>query len=367
MRESKTALDHDVYLKTSYFPALDGLRAISVFLVFAVHFGGEMSGTRTGWLGVYVFFVLSGFLITTLLLREWDATGFVSLKAFYIRRSTRLMPVYFLVYLLVMVLGYFSQGLAWTEMKAATPYMLTFLNEFAGPSPWAITWSLGVEWKYYLVWPLLFALFGRTSTSRMGLALLCLGVTGALLIGNFYPAWFTPWFYFGLILGSLIAVAMHSRVVFDRLRGLMTNKAAFIIAFVLFVWYRRGALFEAHLGHATLIVVFSLLIGLLMPSLIVNSTYLSRALAWRPLVFIGQRSYAMYLIQVMAVQAVLFVFPGMLFGPFLLFSGFAVALLVADVLYRWFERPIARWGHGWAKAVKDSGDGAQRAPGVKPS
>jgi len=310
-----------------------------------------------------VFFVLSGFLITTLLLRERDATGFVSLKAFYIRRSTRLMPVYFLVYLAVMVLSYFSGGQAWSEMKAATPYMLTFLNEFAGSSPLAITWSLGVEWKYYLVWPLLFALFGRTPASSLALALLCLAVTSILLIGNLYPAWFTPWFYFGLILGSLIAVAMHSRTLFNRLRGFMTNKVAFIIAFVLFVWYRRGDLIEARLGHATLIVVFSLLVGLLMPSLIVNSTYVSRALAWRPFVFIGQRSYAMYLVQVMAVQAVIFVFPGTLFGPFLLFSGLAVALLVADVLYRWFERPIAQWGHRWAKTIKMK----QGAGGIQPA
>lgn len=366
MREPKTAPDHDVYLKATYFPALDGLRALSVFLVFAMHFGGDIAGSRAGWLGVYVFFVLSGYLITTLLLREGDTTGFVSLKAFYIRRSTRLLPAYFLVYGMMMIVTYFRGDPDWAEMKAATPYFLTFLNEFAESSPFGLTWSLGVEWKYYMVWPLLFVIFGRTPGTRLAVALACLGVTLVVMLGKLHPVRITPWGYFGLMLGSLTAVLMHSRAGYERLRSLTTNKAAFILAFVLFVWFRRANLIESYIGLPLMVAVFCTLVALLMPALIANSSYVARALAWRPFVFIGQRSYAMYLLQVIAALAVLYTFPGTSIGPVLLFGSFAVALVMADVLYRWFERPIARWGHGWAKAVKEDAGNTQRAADVKP-
>ncbi|MFH0134417.1 acyltransferase family protein [Variovorax sp. VaC1] len=365
MRQPKTAPDHDVYLKTKYFPALDGLRALSVFLVFAMHFGGEIAGSRVGWLGVYVFFVLSGYLITTLLLREWDATGFVSLKAFYIRRSTRLLPAYFLVYLMMMVVSYFQSDTAWAEMKAATPYFLTFMNEFAASSPFGLTWSLGVEWKYYMVWPLLLVMFGRTSGARFAVAMVCLGVALVIMLGQLHPVWLTPWGYFGLILGSLTALLLHSRAGYERLRCLTGNKAAFFLAFVLFVWYRRADWIESRIGMPLMVAVFCTLVALLMPALIANNTYVARVMGWRPLVFIGQRSYAMYLLQVIAALVVIFVLPGTTVGPLLLFGSFAVALVAAHVLYQWFERPIARWGHGWAEAVKEGAGDTQPAPGAK--
>ncbi|MEK8109623.1 acyltransferase [Micromonospora sp. M12] len=79
------------------FPALDGLRAVAAIMVFAFHYGGPSWKWLTGWIGVHLFFVLSGFLITTLLLREEHRYGRVSLRAFYLRRFFRIMPVYLLV------------------------------------------------------------------------------------------------------------------------------------------------------------------------------------------------------------------------------------------------------------------------------
>jgi peptidoglycan/LPS O-acetylase OafA/YrhL len=80
----------------NYFPALDGLRALSILLVFFVHIHVSRPEIR-GWIGVHIFFVLSGFLITTLLLREREHYGRISLRGFYVRRFFRIVPIYFLV------------------------------------------------------------------------------------------------------------------------------------------------------------------------------------------------------------------------------------------------------------------------------
>jgi len=93
----------DAYKQTQHFGALDGMRAIGVVLVIFDHYGGEHLKFLSGWLGVHVFFVMSGFLITTLLLREQEKRGQVSLTAFYVRRCFRILPVYYLILLIVTI------------------------------------------------------------------------------------------------------------------------------------------------------------------------------------------------------------------------------------------------------------------------
>src|SRR6187551_1792962 len=90
-----TTPTHADYLAQRRFPGLDGLRAIAASMVVLFHFGGP--DIVQGWIGVHLFFVLSGFLITTLLLREHDRAGRVALVDFYLRRAFRILPVYFLV------------------------------------------------------------------------------------------------------------------------------------------------------------------------------------------------------------------------------------------------------------------------------
>ena len=351
MRAGGSQSDHDKFLETRSFAALDGLRALSVFLVYTFHFGGPAWARLSGWLGVYAFFVLSGFLITTLLLREHDATGGVSLKAFYIRRSTRILPLYLLVYLVVLAQSWFAQGEPWAQMKAATPYYLTFLNEFADLAPLHMTWTLGVEWKYYLVWPLLFALLGTTVASRFATALGCVMVLVAIWLSHIPPAWFSPWHYLGMLVGSLVAIAMHTRSTFRWARALMRDGVALTIALALFVMHRKSVVIANHLGEPQMIALYTVLVGLLLPSLVAR-TGIGRVLCWRFLVFIGQRSYAMYLVQYLAAQAVIAVLAGTVAGPLLLGGAFVLALAVSDVLYRGFEKPLTQWGHRWAKAAR---------------
>lgn len=359
MRSGGAREGFDKFLETRSFAALDGLRALAVFLVFTFHFGGPWWDRYAGWLGVYAFFVLSGFLITTLLVRERLASGTVSLKAFYIRRATRILPLYFLLYFVVLGLCWRAQDASWEQMKAAAPYHLLLLNELADISPIHMTWTLGVEWKYYLVWPALFAMFGATAAHRFGTVVYGLLALLALWWSHAYPVWLTPWHYAGMLLGSGLAVVMHTRPGFRALRPLMTNAAAIALALALVVVHRRADLLARHLGEPQVIGLYCVLVALLLPTLVTH-TIGRQALSSKALVFVGRRSYAMYLVQYLAAQAVIAVLPGTVAGPLLLVLGFGVALVVSDGLYRAFEQPIIRWGHRWAAAVQLGGHRAPR-------
>jgi peptidoglycan/LPS O-acetylase OafA/YrhL len=151
-------------------PALDGLRAVSVLIVIQYHFGWQ---AVPGDLGVSVFFVLSGFLITWLLLKEHAATGTVSLQSFYWRRTLRIFPAYY-AFLLV--------SLGWDSLRGDTrsapaivpalTYTINYFNAFHGhpSSSIAHAWSLAVEEQFYLIWPALFLLamyLGRVGVGRV--------------------------------------------------------------------------------------------------------------------------------------------------------------------------------------------------------
>jgi peptidoglycan/LPS O-acetylase OafA/YrhL len=341
-------MGHDEYLKIRNFGALDGLRAVSVFLVFAAHFGGLQWEHRAAGLGVHIFFVLSGFLITTLMLRERDRSGGVSLTAFYIRRCARLLPLYFLVFALVFVHSWLLGGTDWQQMRAAAPYYLSFMGEYAPPGPLFVTWSLGVEWKYYLVWPVLCALFATTPRDALATALVCLAAL--LLVWVAIPSlwWIGPWHYFGLMAGSILAIVMHTPAGYARLRGLRTNAAAIGLALALVLMHAKAAAIIAAIGQQTMMGVYCLLVALLLPGL-VAPTWLGRALARPWMRFIGQRSYGMYLIQVLCAHLLISAF-GLPYGRLLLAVSFLAALAAADVLFRWFEKPINDRGHRWAKS-----------------
>src|SRR5262245_6606862 len=163
-----------------YQPALDGLRAFAVIGVLCYH--GGLDWAQGGFLGVDLFFVLSGFLITTLLLREREDTGGIALGAFWLRRARRLLPA--LLLLLVLVVTYAVVFAAPSELRtirgdalaslgyvANWRFILTdgsYFAQFQAPSPLRHVWSLAIEEQFYLIWPLIvFAVFRLTSKKRV--------------------------------------------------------------------------------------------------------------------------------------------------------------------------------------------------------
>ncbi|MDT5160564.1 MAG: hypothetical protein QOC90_874, partial [Mycobacterium sp.] len=172
-------------------PALDGIRAVAVGLVLAEH--GGIPGVSGGFLGVDVFFVLSGFLITSLLLDELGGSGRIALAGFWIRRARRLLPA-----LLAMVLAvvaarelFSAEATAtlrddavaaffWVANWAFVAQRTDYFAQGTPPSPLQHTWSLGVEEQYYLFWPLLVIAVAAVVGARARWAVFALAIAGAV-------------------------------------------------------------------------------------------------------------------------------------------------------------------------------------------
>jgi peptidoglycan/LPS O-acetylase OafA/YrhL len=148
-------------LGSSHLPALDGLRAVAVLLVILYHFGYEWI---PGPLGVLIFFVLSGFLITWLLLAEEQRAGGVSLPRFYLRRSLRIFPAFYAYFFLCAALLLATgRPVPWGAAASALFYVGNYHSALADPAPHFVShaWSLAVEEQFYLLWPALFVAFRK--------------------------------------------------------------------------------------------------------------------------------------------------------------------------------------------------------------
>ena len=198
-------------------PGLDALRAFAVFVVMAYHFGFT---AIPGGYGVVAFFVLSGFLITWLLLKEQDATGTVSLRKFYIRRSLRIFPAFYAFWLLL-VAALFVTGrhVPWDHAASAFVYLSNYYNALLGDpnSGFSHTWSLAIEEQFYLLWPAAFLLLIRQPqkmAARLVGLILAVWVYRVILVrvfavdqGYIYAAFDTR--FDALLVGCLVAVVLH--------------------------------------------------------------------------------------------------------------------------------------------------------------
>ncbi|WP_344652341.1 acyltransferase family protein [Cryptosporangium japonicum] len=287
-----------------YRPALDGLRAIAVGAVLVYHLGAPW--LPGGFLGVDLFFVLSGFLITTLLVEEWRARGRVDLGRFWLRRVRRLLPAALLVVTAVMAVGWRTvdpsqlgtlraDGL-WTIFYGANWHLIgsgqSYFDAFAAPSPLRHAWSLAIEEQFYLVWPLLTLLVLRKLGVRgLGLVIAVLATTSAVLMAVRYHADDPSRAYYGtdtrvheLLIGAGAAILRLRAVRFGR--GVTAAAGLAVIgAFVLMPdewvgFYRGGA------------VVFALVAAVLVLG---TTDHPAGLLTRAPVVWIGRLSYGIYL------------------------------------------------------------------------
>jgi peptidoglycan/LPS O-acetylase OafA/YrhL len=298
-----------------YAPGLDGLRAISVLAVVAYHL--EYAWAAGGFLGVDVFFVLSGFLITSLLLAEWRTRGTVELAAFWARRVRRLLPALGLLLLAVAVyaavavpadqlgrlrveaLWSLCFGLNWHFIAAGRSYF----DVFAAPSPLRHRWSLAIEEQFYAVWPLLVLGTLRLGRgSRWPLGVLCVigfGASSALMAVTHDAADPSRAYYgtdthaFGLLAGGLLAVLLEGSEVRGRAVRLalaVLGTAAALAVLAAFVWVNDRDGWVYHGG----LPAFALITALLVAAT-VSRTPVAAVLAFPPLVAIGRISYGLYL------------------------------------------------------------------------
>ena len=187
---------HAEYLGRRYFAPLDGLRAVSILLVITAHATDPLFTPLHGAVGVTIFFVISGYLITTLLVREEERRGHIRIKAFYIRRAFRILPLYYLTLAAYVVLiGILHLQAGASSVWHSLPWYLTYQNDLApnGAGIFGQSWSLAVEEKYYLLWPLVFVIpMLRRHRLTVAGSLAALTALASLWSATAYFAIYTP-------------------------------------------------------------------------------------------------------------------------------------------------------------------------------
>ncbi|WP_051362128.1 acyltransferase family protein [Solimonas soli] len=330
-------------------PSLDGIRAVAILLVVAAHAGLERQ--VPGGLGVTVFFVLSGYLITTLLRIEQARSGSIDLRAFYLRRVLRLGPPLLVVVALSALLvrivpsnGYTGEGLLAVLFYYGNYYMI--VQDFHGvPAGIGVVWSLAVEEHFYLLYPpLALVLMRRCSPPRA--AALLLAACGAVLLWRgwlathgataSYISMATDTRIDAILAGAALAFAANPWLApprRDARRDLLLGTACVALLLLSLLW--RDPLFRLSLRYT---VQSAAAAGLLW--LAVAHGRRTPLLNTRVAVYLGSVSYSVYLIHHLLIYALLRLWPQLPWYA-LLALGLGLSLLVAEPMRRWIERPCA--------------------------
>ncbi|MGP8059438.1 MAG: acyltransferase family protein [Acidimicrobiales bacterium] len=378
-------LDPPMAVTGQYLPALDGLRAFAVAGVLAYHLGfGWASG---GYLGVDLFFVLSGFLITSLLLEEWATTARLKLAAFWARRARRLLPALFLVLFavsayvvlngrfgppgsgaLVDLSGLRGDDLA-TLFYAANWHAIfahqSYFAQFSAPSPLEHTWSLAIEEQFYLFWPPILLLLlwrARGAWRRVGTVVTVTGAlaSAALMAWLYHPGTDPTRVYFGtdtrifdMLAGATIAMVAAARLQPGPRSRTVLHLAAPLAALALgYFWVTAGSTgglppgFMFRGGFLVCAVLAAVVIADVRQF---HQGPLGTVLSVRPLRWIGMISYGIYL-----WHWPIFVYMNQartgLSGAALDLSRVAATLAIAAASYYLVERPIRRRRFkGWVR------------------
>jgi peptidoglycan/LPS O-acetylase OafA/YrhL len=372
-------------------PGLDGIRALAVTTVIVFHL---LPGTLVGgYLGVDIFFVVSGFLITTLLLREREATGRISLRGFWSRRARRLLPALGLLLLACCTAALFVGGDVLVGLGMQVVGAVTFSSNWLfiaqGSSYFGETvpelfrnlWSLAVEEQFYVVWPLLVViLLVRIPRAARLVLIAVLAVASAVWMGLAYDGldptrvyYGTDTHAFGLAAGAFLAVLLLGRGVagaglasrparwFLGLGGTLSLGGLVALAVVL-----PG---DSELAYRGGLALVALLSAVAIAALLVPGSLVARVLDVAPIRWVGLRSYGLYLWHwpvFVLVGAALPTWPreGLEAAPL---GGIALAItvVVAALSYRFVEQPIRRHGfRGTARAILDAAPRSRRAFGA---
>ena len=308
--------------KSRYIPALDGLRALAVLGVIAYHMG--MAWAPGGLLGVTVFFVLSGYLITSLLLIEWDNTGTINLPQFWLRRIKRLFPaIAFVIICVAALTTIFDHSLLtklredmWAALCWVTNWWyilrdVSYFDALGAPSPVTHFWSLAIEEQFYVVWPVVLILAHKFGVKRshMRNATLVLVLASALEMALlFNPDADPSRVYYGtdtrafsLLIGAWLAFVWPSnqlgannevqldrnvRIALDAVGGIA------LIGLIAMMGCIEGTSAIMYRGG---ILLASIITMVIIAVIVHPSSILGKVFSAKPLVWIGLRSYGIYL------------------------------------------------------------------------
>ncbi len=345
---------HARFRSGRYFGSLDGLRAISVLAVMWHHTVGHDKTLphffSNGDEGVTLFFAISGFLITTLLLRERDTAGSINLRAFYIRRALRIFPLYYAVVAVYVVLTLLFERTspAGREFFANLIFFLTYTSNWyvalEGRVIFYFAWSLAAEEQFYLLWPSVQRFFTPLRAVALMLTVIVV-VAGLQWLGppggqRPAPLWYraVTGIPLAICFGVVLAHLLHWRSSFVALRWLFASRLGslfFLGVLIASLSWRGGPLQLIHLAAA-------LMIGACVYR---EDHWLAGLLKWRVLAHLGAVSYGMYLMHMLVKNVVgralslLHVTP----SPYLIFVLTVIGtVVVATLSFRHFESIFLR-------------------------
>ncbi len=338
--------------KTGLIPSLDGLRAVSILLVFLGHLGLNIS--IPGGFGVTVFFFLSGFLITTLLLREYHAYQSISLSRFYLRRILRLAPPLLLTLLGAALLVWAGYAKGTLDPATLTSQLFFFYNYFSLYGPvqpvvegLGILWSLSVEEHFYLIWPLMFLLlmWGRIRLHHLvGLIVLSLIWRYVQFLGFGVDEWAiyisTDTRFDSLLFGCVLAILHDRALVVPRLlqhQGFMYAILGVAFVAILFSFFYRDPMFRSTWRYT--------LQGLALMPIFHFAVTRPKALIFQPLNWgfvrrVGIWSYTLYLCHFVIIKSLQI--NGFSPDNIIVFTliAFGLSCLWAELVYRVGEKPF---------------------------
>lgn len=351
--------------KRRYITGLDGIRAIAVIMVLAYHL--KLALFKSGFLGVTVFFVLSGYLITGILISEVEEEGTIDLKNFWLRRIRRLVPAVMSMAVVIIFVSAVVNRVIFTKgCKDFLASVLGFNNwwqifnkvsyfEAAGvPSPFTHCWSLAIETQFYLIYPLILLAVYKLAKSRgdgrakrgllfAGVTLLLALISVILMIVLFDPQQDASRIYYGtdtrafsLLFGALLAILWEYRMVPRRLSAsvnMVLGSVSFAVLFVMTIaingssnfWYRGGQF----VGTILTVLVIYAVSG--------RKTWLSTFLSHPVLKWIGDRSYSIYLWH---YPIILLISKGIKASWWITLIELVLSVVLAELSYRFIETPI---------------------------
>ena len=351
--------------KRRYITGLDGIRAIAVIMVLAYHL--KLALFKSGFLGVTVFFVLSGYLITGILISEVEEEGTIDLKNFWLRRIRRLVPAVMSMAVVIIFVSAVVNRIIFTKgCKDFLASVLGFNNwwqifnkvsyfEAAGvPSPFTHCWSLAIETQFYLIYPLILLGIYKLVKSRgegrakrgllfAGVTLLLALISVILMIVLFDPQKDASRVYYGtdtrafsLLFGALLAILWEYRMVPRRLSAsvnMVLGSVSFAVLLVMTIaingssnfWYRGGQF----LGTILTVLMVYAVSG--------RKTWLSRFLSNPVLKWIGDRSYSIYLWH---YPIILLISKGIKASWWITLIEIVLSVVLAELSYRFIETPI---------------------------
>lgn len=351
--------------KRRYITGLDGIRAIAVIMVLAYHL--KLALFKSGFLGVTVFFVLSGYLITGILISEVEEEGTIDLKNFWLRRIRLLVPAVMSMAVVIIFVSAVVNKIIFTKgCKDFLASVLGFNNwwqifnkvsyfEAAGvPSPFTHCWSLAIETQFYLIYPLILLGIYKLVKSRgegrakrgllfAGVTLLLALISVILMIVLFDPQQDASRVYYGtdtrafsLLFGALLAILWEYRMVPRRLSAsvnMVLGSVSFAVLLVMTIaingssnfWYRGGQF----VGTILTVLVIYTVSG--------RKTWLSRFLSNPVLKWIGDRSYSIYLWH---YPIILLISKGIKASWWITLIEIVLSVVLAELSYRFIETPI---------------------------